>query len=218
MQLTAALRILLVVTAVLAGAAPARAHPHIWVTMKTTLIYAPDGSITGIHHDWAFDDMYSVFATQGLAQKTKGVFTRDDLAPLAKVNVDTLKGSDYFTFVTADGKKIELADPPQDYWLDYTGSTLTLHFTLPFKQPLKAKDLLIEIYDPTIYVDFEFADQNPVSLTGAPAQCKMKFQRPPDLSLMYKQGKPLGEQFFNSLTPAQNWGEQFANKIMVGCG
>jgi hypothetical protein len=28
----------------------------------------------------------------------------------------------------------------------------------------------------------------------------------------------LGEAFFNSLTPAQNWGARFANKIMVNCG
>src|ERR1700675_1032295 len=131
--MTASLRILLAALFALIIAAPARAHPHVWVTMHTELVYAPDGSITGIHHAWSFDDMFSTFATQGLESKEKGKFTRAELAPLAKVNVESLKEYDYFTYATADGKKAELTDPAPDYWLDYADQVLTLNFTLPFK-------------------------------------------------------------------------------------
>jgi ABC-type uncharacterized transport system substrate-binding protein len=31
-------------------ATPAYAHPHVWVTMHTELVYAPDGRITGVRH------------------------------------------------------------------------------------------------------------------------------------------------------------------------
>ena len=41
--------------------------------------------------------MFSTFATQGLASKEKGKFTREELAPLAEVNVTSLKEFDYFT-------------------------------------------------------------------------------------------------------------------------
>ena len=54
----------------------ASAHPHVWVTMKSEIVFAPDGSAVGVRHSWAFDDMYSAFATQGLEQKKKGEFTR----------------------------------------------------------------------------------------------------------------------------------------------
>ena len=87
--------------------------------MHTELVYAPDGSITGVRHHWAFDDMFSAFATQGLDSKEKGKFTREELAPLAKVNVESLKEYDYFTYATADGKKTPLTEPAPDYWLDY---------------------------------------------------------------------------------------------------
>jgi ABC-type uncharacterized transport system substrate-binding protein len=136
------LRILFAALATLTIAAPAQAHPHVWVTMRTEVVYAPDGSITGIRHAWSFDDMFSTFATQGLESKEKGKFTRDELAPLAKVNVESLKEFDYFTYATADGKKAELAEPAPDYWLDYANEVLTLNFTLPFKTPLKAKEHL----------------------------------------------------------------------------
>ena len=66
-----ALRILLALAAVLV-AAPARAHPHIWVTMHSELVYAPDGSVTGIRQHWAFDDMFSAFAMQGLESQGQG--------------------------------------------------------------------------------------------------------------------------------------------------
>ena len=140
-----------------AFSASAQAHPHVWVTMHTELVYAPDGAITGIRHAWAFDDMFSAFAIQGMESKVKGKFTREELAPLAKINVESLKEYKYFTYVTADGKKAPLTDPAPGYWLDYKDAVLTLHFTLPFKKPVKAKLLKIEIYDPTIFVDFEFA-------------------------------------------------------------
>ena len=138
--MTASIRILLVALLSLAFAAPARAHPHVWVTMKTELVYAPDGTITGVRHAWAFDDMFSAFATQGLESKEKGKFTREELAPLAKVNIESLKEYDYFTYATADGVKVPLTDPLPDYWLDYKDQVLTLNFTLPFKTPVKAKD------------------------------------------------------------------------------
>ncbi|MGA7682754.1 MAG: DUF1007 family protein, partial [Pseudolabrys sp.] len=69
------LRILLAAFVTLVVAVPAWAHPHVWVTMRTELVYAPDGKITGIRHAWSFDDMFSTFATQGLESKEKGKFT-----------------------------------------------------------------------------------------------------------------------------------------------
>ena len=60
------------VLACLLAADGADAHPHVWVTMTEELLYAPDGSVTGVRHAWTFDDMFSAFATQGLEQKTKG--------------------------------------------------------------------------------------------------------------------------------------------------
>ena len=50
----------------------ASAHPHVWVTVKSELVYAPDGSVTGVRHAWTFDDMFSVFAIQGLESQEEG--------------------------------------------------------------------------------------------------------------------------------------------------
>jgi ABC-type uncharacterized transport system substrate-binding protein len=199
----------------LAFAASAMAHPHVWVTMHTELVYAPDGSITGVRQDWAFDDMFSAFATQGLESKTKGVFTREELAPLAKVNVESLKEYDYFTYVTADGVKAPLTDPQPGYWLDYTNQILTLHLTLPLKTPVKAKVLKIEIYDPTIFVDFEWAKDKPARVVNLPHGCKLDVVLPREMT--YAEGKALSEIPSDAANTTMAWGAQFANKILVNC-
>jgi len=200
----------------LASMPHAQAHPHVWVTMTSELLYAPDGLLTGVRHAWTFDDMFSAFATQGLEQKTKGQFTREELQPLAKVNVDSLQEYAYFTYVNVDGKrqKDALLDPI-DYYLEYdpNETVLTLHFTLPLKAPVKAKTLEVEVYDPEFFIDFGFAEKNQVKLVNAPAQCSMSVAKPRD-------------DFFSAavrLDKSTAWeanagmGANFANWVSVTC-
>ncbi len=40
----------------------------------------------------------------------------------------------------------------------------------------------VDIYDPTIFVDFSFEKDNPVSLVGAPAGCKINHQLPREMT------------------------------------
>ena len=194
------------------GAAPAAAHPHVWITAKSEVMYAPDGSMTGVRHAWTFDDMFSTYALQGIETKTKGVYSREQLAPLAQVNVESLKEFAYFTFAKADGKK-EKFEGPVDYYLEYKDSALTLHFTLPLKAPAKPKQLALEVYDPSYFIDFSFVDKDPIKLVGAPAACQMKFQRPNDGTAA---AQKLTEDNFAS-GDNSNYGAMFANKITVQC-
>jgi ABC-type uncharacterized transport system substrate-binding protein len=203
---------LLLAGALALGAGTAQAHPHVWITASSELIYAPDGSITGVRHAWTFDDMFSTYALQGLETKVKGVYSQEELAPLAQINVESLKEFGFFTFAKADGKKQKFEEPV-DYFLEYKDTLLTLHFTLPLKMPVKAKTLALEVFDPEFFIDFTFADKDPVRLVGAPGACQMKFQRPNDGSA---NAQKLGEQNFTN-GENSNFGAMFANKILVEC-
>jgi ABC-type uncharacterized transport system substrate-binding protein len=191
----------------------AQAHPHVWITATSELIYAPDGSVTGVRHAWTFDDMFSAYALQGIETKTKGVYTREELKPLAQTNVESLKEFAYFTFARADGKKYKF-DEPVDYYLEYKDSLLTLHFTLPLKVPLKAGQLSLEVFDPAFFIDFQMAKTDPVKLVGAPANCRIALQRPNDGSAS---AQKLNEQTFMDGGSNANFGMMFANKITVEC-
>lgn len=197
---------------VVLGTATAEAHPHVWIVAKSELIYAPDGTITGVRHAWTFDDMFSTYALQGIETKVKGAYSREELAPLAQTNVESLKEYAYFTFARGDGKKQKFTEPV-DYFLEYKDSALTLHFTLPVKTPFKARQLSLEVFDPTYFIDFQFAEKEPVKLIGAAAECKMQFERPNDGTAA---AQKLGEQNFLDGS-AGNFAMMFANKITVDC-
>ena len=194
------------------AALPAQAHPHVWITATSELVYAPDGSITGVRHAWTFDDMFTTYALQGIETKTKGVYTREQLGPLAKDNVENLKEFGFFTFAKADGKKAKFAEPV-DYFLEYNDSTLTLHFVLPLKAPVTSKQLALEVFDPSYFIDFKFEDKDPIKLVGAPSACQMQFQRPNDETANTQR---LNEQNFMN-GDNSNYGAMFANKITVNC-
>jgi ABC-type uncharacterized transport system substrate-binding protein len=194
------------------AAGTAQAHPHVWITATSELLYAPDGTVTGVRHAWTFDDMFSAYAVQGLEGKTKGSYSRDELAPLAQTNVESLKEYAYFTFAKADGKK-ERFQEPVDYFLDYNDTVLTLHFTLPLKNPVKPRQLVLEVFDRSFFIDFQMAKTDPVRLVGAPSGCHMKLERPSDGTASAQQ---LNEQTFMNGENA-NFGMMFANKITVDC-
>jgi ABC-type uncharacterized transport system substrate-binding protein len=206
-----------IVLAMLCGATGiASAHPHVWITASTELIYAPDGALTAVRHAWTFDDMFSSYALQGIETRTKGVYTREDLAPLAQTNVESLKEFGFFTFARAgdeNSRKKQKFLEPVDYYLEQKNGALTLHFTLPLKAPVKSRELVLEVYDPTYFIDFSLIETDPVRLIGAPAGCNLIVVRPSDGTA---QAKMLGEQNFLDGGNG-NFGANFANRITVDC-
>ncbi len=204
----------LAVCAWLASAIAAWSHPHVWVTMESSIIYRADGAITGVRHRWTFDEMYSAFALQGIETKRRGVYTREDLKPLATINVESLHEFDFFTFATANGRNAEFGQPV-DYWLDHANDVLTLNFTLPLKTPLSTRTLDLEIHDPMFFVFFEFAKKAPVQLVNGPANCKLTIKGPSDSDLA--QTRTFSESFFDKLTLSSRFGARFANKVALRC-
>jgi ABC-type uncharacterized transport system substrate-binding protein len=199
-------------------ASPAEAHPHIWATVRYEVVFGPDHFITGIRHAWTFDEFYSATAVQGLDANGDGIFSKEELKRLDEVYVNLLQQFNYFTFVHMSGAGENLAfKPPEDYWLDYDEGELTFHFTLPFETPLdpNGKRVQIDVYDPSFFVAFGFAKEQPVKITGSPG-CSVEIKLPDP-----REGEGamvLSETFFLQLAPNSNFGAQFAQTALVKCG
>ncbi|UDL96268.1 DUF1007 family protein [Lichenihabitans sp. PAMC28606] len=204
----------LVASAVLPAVA-AQAHPHVFVVAKEEVIFGPDGLVTGVRHTWKFDDMYSSFIVQGLGPEGQ-VLTREQLAPLAKTNVESLAEFGYFTVVKAAGKQSEF-DAPVDYWSEESSDKLvTLHFTLPLKKPASAKTVLsLAVYDPTYFVAFSLDDKTPVMLSAAPSGCSASVSKPKALDATDNQ--KLSESFFTNLSPGMDFGIKLAERAIIAC-
>src|SRR4029078_11770205 len=90
------------------------AHPHVWATVRSEIVLGPNHQIIAIRHAWTFDEFYTAMAIEGLDTNKDGVYSKEELEPLAKVNVESLKDFDYFTFVYSEdeGDKMLPLKPP----------------------------------------------------------------------------------------------------------
>jgi ABC-type uncharacterized transport system substrate-binding protein len=193
----------------------ARAHPHVFVVVKTTVLFGPDGRITGLRHSWTFDDMYSAFATQGLGGRV-GKPSEAELKELARVNVEQLEEADFFTFVRAGGRKAEFA-PATDYAITLDAKKIvTLHFTAPFKEPASAgKAFTLQVYDPTYFVAFDFEKASPVTLSGAPQGCSLNIVTPPPL--LPEDQRKLNDSMGTNVSPGADFGLKLASRAVIAC-
>jgi ABC-type uncharacterized transport system substrate-binding protein len=241
-----------------AAASVASAHPHVWITVESTVLYE-QGSVSGIRHKWTFDEFYTAMAIQGLDTNNDGNYDRNELAELTKVNIDGLREFAFFTHIKLADHALEV-DDARDAYLDYaeatvlgesepspaqkgkTGETkpgvagrvqswfsgenkggkppakpkvLSLHFTLPLKQPVlaEAPGFTFSVSDPTFFIAFEMAKDNPVTLgPGAPAGCKVSIG---GAERNANEARNLGESL--AQLGSQGIGFSFAKPIAVSC-
>jgi uncharacterized protein DUF1007 len=79
---------------------------------------------------------------------------------------------------------------------------------LPLKIPEPAGKLLtLRVADPEFFIDFEFADKDPVTLVSAPSGCVVTVAKPKPLAASGKQ--KLTESFFTNLAPGTNLGSRW---------
>ena len=153
----------------------AMAHPHVWITFEIAVLH-DKGTFVGVRHKWTFDELYTSMAIDGLDKNKDGIYDREELAELTKVNIDGLKDFSFFTFPALAGKELKVGEA-SDYWLEHKDGSLSLHFTLPFATPvlMEAKGLTVSVYDPTYFIAFELAKTDPVKLAeGAPKGCEAR--------------------------------------------
>lgn len=169
-----AIRTALVAAFLLALGGTAAAHPHVWVEAATEIVFGEGGRIVAVRHHWRFDEAFSAYAVQGLDGDGDGVLTREELQPLAQVNVESLSEFGFFTFLTVGDYEAGFADP-RDYWLEQDEDRLTLHYTLPLARPISAgQPVRLQVYDPEYFVAFSLPSREAVRLADAPSGCALK--------------------------------------------
>jgi ABC-type uncharacterized transport system substrate-binding protein len=154
--------------------------------------------------------------TQGLDADGDGVTTPEELQELAELNATSLVDFNYFTEVKTDGVAQEFGEPT-DYGMVLEDGRATLSFELPLAQPARAgRVLVLEVYDPTFFVSFRMQDgDDAVRLAGGPTGCAKTITRPAEVDIAEVQN--LSESFFEALTAAANFGEDFANRALIAC-
>jgi ABC-type uncharacterized transport system substrate-binding protein len=159
----------------LAAVTPAAAHPHVWIEMRSDIVFNDQGLITGINLMWTFDNAYAQMALDGLDTDKDGVYSQAELEPLTKENLESLKDYDFFTVLRFNGEKQEFA-PIVESGQIYSNNKLQLHFQLPLKTPVDPVkgEFVAKVYDPEFYIAIDYVKDDPVTVVGSmPKNCQL---------------------------------------------
>lgn len=172
----------LAMAGVAATTLPARAHPHVWVDVRNTLLFDDEGRVTGVRAEWLFDALFSAFALSEADADKDGAVSAAELVPLADGYLESLREFDYFMDVSSGGAVIGMEDATGGLAEDRDGR-LWFAFTVPFASPVDAMlgDLEVRSYDPTYYVALDMAESDAVALGPRAVQaCRVAVEPPKD--------------------------------------
>lgn len=199
----------------------ALAHPHVWVTMQTSVVFNEQGLVSGVAVEWTFDDAYAQTALEGMDSNGDGVYSPDELDVLTRENIDALKDYDYFTFMTVDGKP-QARGPIKDAGQVYSNDKLTLHFTVSLPQPVDPRQhkFEVKIFDPEFYISFEYYADEPTDYAGElPKGCAVDIKPIPTTAELESTRTMLATKGtdWKPEDPSQQFGSMFAQPVSVAC-
>ena len=194
--------------------ASAVAHPHLWVGMRTGILFDDAGKVEALQVHWRFDELYSLLLLEEL-KGPDGEISDDRLQDLARQNIENLKEFSYFTFIEVAGQKVSFREITQ-YESKVEGNRVSLDFIIPLKESV---DPLLQsfnyaIFDPTYFISFVHMEQSPVVLDGdARPECRYAIEEPDP--------NPEVVSFANSLDKTESGGDglgiQFTERVALLC-
>jgi ABC-type uncharacterized transport system substrate-binding protein len=181
-----ALKRLLLALALLAPAAAAEAHPHIWIRASATMQFE-DGKITEIRHEWIFDDFFSNALISDFDKNRNKQFDPDEVKELEKNAFVALKEFGYFTHVKVGGKAVTI-ETTRDFTPTIKDGKVIYTFVAVLPQPVdpRAAQFAAGVYDHSYYVDVEVNPQLGVKLAGGGSEaCKFAIVEDKDAPLYF---------------------------------
>lgn len=198
----------------LIASAPAAAHPHVWIDMRTDLVMSDNNQLSAIEITWTFDEFYTAFAVEEFKKRGDGTYAPADLDALLKINLEHLKEWTYFTELKQAGASVPFAEPrPLRATYDAKLGQLTIAFALPLATPVsptKAAPITLRIFDPTYYISIDYVKENPLRITGAAHPGCAINRDTPDLESTWAS---LPESAFSG----GNMGGNFAANVSLTC-
>ncbi len=158
-------RSLALVSCMALGAAPAGAHPHAWIDLKSKVLLDDKGQVRALQLDWIFDDYYTVAIAD---EVDLGEEIPDEVwTGIAERNLSNLAEHDYFTDVRADGVTVELGEVSR-YEGGLRDGRMWMRFEVPILEPIdpRPKTVSFAVYDPTYYIEIVHLEGDVITFDG----------------------------------------------------
>lgn len=157
---------LIVALTVTMAAAEARANPDVWVEATITVAF-DDQRVSGLGFSWTFDDFYSARTIQTYDLDGDGTLSSSEVRNLRTETFDPLSPADYFIHVWSGEEKREGRGVAR-FAARVEEKRLVYDFALALSPPLdpRHKPVTVSLFDPEVFVDFNFADSAFLLVSG----------------------------------------------------
>ncbi|GAB6057587.1 DUF1007 family protein [Desulfonatronum parangueonense] len=119
----------LVLSAISGTATTARAHPHVWVDYAIEARFDQNG-LTGFHHRWVFDEMFSMQIMEMFDLPSDGNFSAAQIEEVRQGAFDYLREYNYFIHIKIDGKDF-FVQYIRDFHVTTQGHNIVYEFFVP---------------------------------------------------------------------------------------
>lgn len=189
------------------------AHPHMWIDLKTEVIFEESNHIVGIYQEWLFDDFYSTALLEDAAKHPEGV--EKGLRTEVSQIFAGLQSWNYFTQIMVDTNEVK-AKEVQQFDTEVRGNRVWVSFTTQLETPAHAETqhFTYAIFDPTYYIEMYHFDEAVITFQGeAPKGCRSEIRQadPSSEAISLSQSPTLDTQ------PDMSVGELFAETVVVIC-
>jgi tRNA threonylcarbamoyladenosine biosynthesis protein TsaE len=159
---------------------PADAHPHVFIDATVTPIFDGLGRFAAVHERWTFDQAFTDSILSDLDVNRDGLLEESEIRNAGATGSLWFVPYGYFTRITFAGRPVATSGV-NDFSVTIPGPRLVLELTLPLAEPeAVTAGAGIDVFDPDIYVDVEFAEPG-IDTSRLPAACQAGRRQQPNL-------------------------------------
>ncbi|MEQ8898483.1 MAG: DUF1007 family protein [Roseovarius sp.] len=194
------------------AAAPARAHPHVFVDVGLTFETDGQGNLTGIEVTWVYDDLFSmlILSDYGLDPDGDMQLTEAERAQLIGFDLAAWpEGFEGALFIEADGSKLSLG-PPEALTLRMEDGHIVTRHRRPVRADIPVR-MTVRAFDPSYYAALSMSGE-----VNLPAGCTGKLAEADEAAADEKVetlGNTSAEDFFEAVEV----GRYYADTLEVTC-
>jgi ABC-type uncharacterized transport system substrate-binding protein len=204
----------------LLSAAPALAHPHVFIDTRIEVILNDQNEAVALRIGWTYDELYSLlfFGDLGLDPDGDGLLTPEEEARLSGFDMKWIEGFEGNTYVLMGEETIAISGP-RDWTASYGEGKLSSTHVRDLLQPVKvgAEPLVIQSYDPGYY--YAHLIDPPAVVTGGTGCTALVFE--PDLDAADAALQAALQEFTPDMDVEAEFpavGAKFADEVRVTCG
>jgi polyphosphate kinase len=208
--------------ALIAPAAPALAHPHMFMDTSLQVMLDGSGAVASVQITWVYDDLSSLqyIADLGLDMDGDGVLTADEKAVLSGFDMNWDAGFAGDSYALLGGVDLGLSRP-RAFSADYLGGKIVSTHVRDLSAPVPlsaGQEMIVQVYDPGFYAAYTIREAA-ISFAGAPRACTAQMFEPDrsaaDEALLAALAEYAADEDIEADFPAI--GAAYAEEVRVSC-